>query len=337
MGEGPEMNRRRFVLDGLAAAGAVAIPGGALAKALEAQPELAKETLALQKDLAVGGKYYGALRDRKALTPDLLSEMAGRMSRVSHELREIHFGRKAREPGVDVYIASQDIPGSITRKLDTGKRSVAEGGRLEKTTNTFNTFFVRSEGEMYEFAPGHSVEGTLEKNELKFTISQQYDLATRLVPKGEDIGPLLGFDKDLTRETLSGWIGVTRGEKAGVKEAFYGSLVPMTPEFFDALFRSKPPAEPLATQIQNGFWKILPTDQIKSDEAGNTLARGYSGSMELAYDPKKRRHTAVGSLMSIVRIPSTYPVLAGHTIGFYTGPEGLKDGMERADAKARAA
>ena len=328
---GPKLSRREL----LAATGALAltsVPGiDALGAVLEGNPELAKEILALQIDLTRTGRYGKALRDRNVLMTPLLQEMIGRMSRVSEELGKVYLDVGASETSVGRYIISEQLPGLAARVFKREKE-IFQNGKYEKDTFA-NTFLLESRGAVFEFAPYHAVRGSVEEH-MFVASSQNHDVAARYVAKHEYIGRVFRFDKNITREAVTGWVGVTKGERPDSKGAFYGALVPMTSAFFNTLFEGTRPQEPIATYVRNGFWKILPPelgDEDKSRPPGIKKMQGYSGAIEVAYSPQKRGYTPVGSLMGFRNIPRGHP-LAGRVVGFYNGPEALKNAIEKARA-----
>jgi hypothetical protein len=323
----PQPNRREF----LRGAGAVALtlmPGaGALGRALDARPDLSRELLALQQDLAKGGRYHFALQDKRFLTNEFLSGMIERMARVSAELRNIHHKNRAPlERTVGEYILSDELPGlaqqTFYRTQRVGQGKVADG--------YCNVFFLHSGESVFKVAAHHCVEGTTEEEAFS-SIPEKYDLSVREARGSEYSGQPLIFDGDLSREDAAGWVGVTVGEKFGTKDAFYGPLVPMTDAFFQYMFGKGGIEEPFATHIKNGFWKVLPPGEgsVEAVHEGKPVfkAQGRSGSIEVAYDPKRGGYTTVGNFIGIVSFASG--PLRGRTIGFYSGPEAIQETIKK--------
>ena len=256
--DGPELNRRQF-LKGFGALILTSCPGvDALGAALDTKPNLALKIARLQRDLAKGGGYYNALRSPSIMTSGTVESMAREMAYVSQELRAMHFGQKPVEPEAGhKYMHSLNIPGLASRWLDTGRRKVVDG-REHILGKSCNEFFLHGGGVTYEVAPHHCVANTLEEQE--FVTMRETDVALRRVNATKQRNHrALVFDSRLTREAVSGWLGITVGEKDDVKDAWYGHLVPMTTEFYAYLVRDEvaqgfpPPREPGATWIKQGF------------------------------------------------------------------------------------
>lgn len=296
----------------------------ALGQSLAKKPELAREILDIRKELSPGGRYHFAIY-KSELTDSMLAEIADRAEGISKELREMHHKLKPIDKEVGQYIVSQQLPGLMRIQLPTGQYANI-GGTRQPVLYDCNAFALHARGRTREMTAAHCVRGTLKESEYIMPRDPTVDVATRDIT-GTYKGPALVFDGHTTREALSGAIGITIGEKSGIADAFYSPLIPVTAQTVDLMFSGMVLPDADVRQMKRGFWKILPKEQGR-DSRGNIVAKGRSGSIEIAYEPRRRGYTPVG-IFTMVGVLTTGP-LAGKVVGFISGPDSIDELLDDA-------
>lgn len=322
----PDFNpaRRKFLRDAGAAGAAfvlTSIPGvDALASAFEQKPSIAAEILLFFNEMKKGGRYREAISGRVASEP-ILKEMLESMDRIAGGLRSMHFGKKIADKETGKYVISQELPGLGQLKVDTGKRQVIDG-RAAPIFSLCNGFFLHGGGKTRFITADHCLpKGSAMRSEFESFDAMGIDLARRDV-SNEYKGAALTFDGHTSRDDVSGTLGVTVGEKDGIADAFYSPLIPMTDAVYHELFiKTRIPVPPgMERHIREGMWKVFPRSQgVVFD--GQLAAQGRSGSIEIAYEPRRRGYTPAGVFFAVCT-PRT-GVFKDRVIAFVSSPDSL--------------
>ncbi len=323
--------RRLFLKEAVSALLLTSIPGiDALGSVLDQYPDLAQEILDLQKKLSPQGEYFKALHSEDLSSKKIL-EIVDKMDAVATRLRTMHFGAESRDQAAGKYIISQKIPGLLQLQIPTSQKRLVDGV-MQSLVSLCNGFVIRAQGTARWVTAYHCVEGTLREHEFNRQQSNGADLATRRLDNYH--GPALTFDGHTTADSISGAIGVTIGEKNGIEDAFYSPLVPMTPAVYHYMFAGEELGEPFESQVRNSMWKVLPPEQGRKIN-GRFVSKGRSGSIEIAYEPRRRGYTPAGVYFAIA-VPTQGP-LKGKTIGFVSKPDSLTKLFDSDEAQGRFA
>lgn len=321
MSEASGMSRRDFLKLGGAFV-LTSIPGvDAIGASLEREPNVAAEILLFHTEMKKGGRYREAISGSHINRP-VVEEMVKSMERISTELRSTHHGNGTSDTEVGKYIISHQLPGLVTMRIDTGREHI-EDGKRHKIISHCNGFFLHGGGKTRLVTADHCFsEQSPTRKEFESFNTAGIDMARRDVST-EYKGAALKFDGHTTRDDVSGALGVTVGEKNGIADAFYSPLVPMTDAIYtEMLVKSgMSVTHDMERHIREGMWKILPPSQGEQRD-GSVAAKGRSGSIEVAYEPRRRGYTPAG-LFFAVCMPSS-GVFRGRVIGFVSSPNALE-------------
>ena len=277
MGQGSEeINpiRRRLVFGGLAAAGAAAIPGGALAKALEGSVGSREEHIRTTVELA-----------RKQLkTPELMRALKGQgeapLARVLNAVGAPIMRKQVEGTAFDVAELHRRYPVQLAGSPN-GRRLVAayDGAGLEayRSSPRANCFYFGDADHVManahtilgskELRQGRSVDAGLLRVPRHFRASSEEQII-------RDDGTVTNAD---IQASLVAVVGIDPGDRTSDKEGhktFLGVAFRLEPGFIQAIRRT---GQPWADHLSHSFAIVLPPGE--NDDS----AEGMSGSQVSVY------------------------------------------------------
>ena len=220
------------------------------------------------------------------------------------------------------------MPGLVTGRIRTGiYNKLPDGRRVEGPDPAI--FMLHVLGTTYISTADHCVSGT--PADAGFHTNPAIaDFAVRRID-GTYTGSALTLDYHTSNDLISGLLGVTIGTKDGMRDAFYGPLVAMTDSMWHSFTDGMDVSDQFRDQVRRGFWKILPPEQGDIVRQTKTVtevrASGRSGSIEIAYDPARYGHVIAGNFIAVGRFISG--PFAGHTVGFYSGPDAMLSSLKK--------